>query len=109
MLCARARAGFSSTAWRSELDAPLHISRVHLDDADGHVRIGEGGIEFEGSPGGRRGLPSGLGRRRHPSRRAKDVAIGERRPRRGEVGIDFERPLRVTEAEIDPLGRSAPR
>ena len=44
-------------AWRSERTRLLQISRVHLDDADGDVGIGEGGIEFEGSPGGRRGLP----------------------------------------------------
>ncbi len=82
---------------------------MHLNDADGHVSIGEGGIEFEGSLGSRHRLASGLGRRRHPSRRANDLAIGERRPRSGEAGIDFERPLHVTEAEIDTFGRSAPR
>ena len=109
MLCARASAGFSSMAWRSErmppCRSPVCIWTTPMDTWASAREGSSSRARRAAAVASRRGL----GRRRHPSRRANDVAIGERRPRRGELRIDVERPLHVTEAEFDPFGRSAPR
>ena len=71
-------AGFSSIARRSEgmppRRSPVCVWTMPMRD----VRIGEGGIELERAPRGVHGGRCGLGRWRHPARRAKDVAIRER-------------------------------
>ena len=104
MLCARARAGFSSIAWRSERMRPREISRVHLDDAErrrAHRRARDRARGLAGRPPG---AASSRPRPAAPSLASRE-GCGNRRapttPRRSR--IEFERPLRMAEARARRL------
>ena len=82
------------------------VSRVRQDGAHGDVCVGKRRIELERFC--RRGecLGRGFGGRCHPTNRAENVTVGERRPRGGVFRVEVQSPPRVTERDLEGAWRS---